>query len=59
MSDDLDYIKVSREYMQAKKAFEISTQSMIRGLEARANENRGPRRPVGSPADFRIAPAPR
>ena len=53
-----DYVAISRDYMAAKNAFDYSTQRMVRMVLAKDKSNLGPRRPVGSPADFQIPKPP-
>lgn len=55
MSDDA----AKRAFLKAEQAFTISSERILRGVEARVKFDPGPRRPVGSPANFRIPPEPR
>jgi hypothetical protein len=43
------YVRVSREYVQAKRAYENSTERLKRTLKGRIAANARPRRPVGAP----------
>lgn len=60
MSNGTDYVRVSREFVEAKRAYEISASRIVRGLIARGERqaNPPPRRPVGSPSGYRIPPPP-
>ncbi|MEE8211063.1 MAG: hypothetical protein V3T85_03965, partial [Acidiferrobacterales bacterium] len=60
MSNDTDYVRVSREYIKEKRAFEYSTDRMVRPVanKVRMLEDPVPRRPVGSSPDYRISESP-